>query len=103
RPAGGALERRLAAIWEPINDLTAASPDLQALRDAGEQLHGQFELAAGVSVRPVNAGGVPSLLLSPRPGLAPTVLLLHGGGYVMGSAFGYRHLARAPGAAAAAR
>src|SRR4029079_1266367 len=38
--------------------------------------------------------------LSPRPELAPTVLLLHGGGYVMGSAFGYRHLASALAAAA---
>ena len=52
-------------------------------------------MAAGASVRPVIAGGVPALLLSPRPELAPTVLLLHGGGYVMGSAFGYRHLASA--------
>ncbi|MBV9922306.1 MAG: LysR family transcriptional regulator, partial [Pseudonocardia sp.] len=79
RSVGGDLERRLAAAWEPLDDLTAASPDLQALRDACEQLHGQFEMAAGVSVRPVIAGGVPSLLLSPRPELAPTVLLLHGG------------------------
>ena len=46
RSVGGDLERRLAAVWEPINDLTAAGPDLQALRDAGEQLHGQFELGA---------------------------------------------------------
>ena len=100
RSVGGDLERRLAAAWEPLDDLTAASPDLQALRDAGEQLHGQFEMATGVSVRPVIAGGVPALLLSPRPELAPTVLLLHGGGYVMGSAFGYRHLASALAAAA---
>jgi epsilon-lactone hydrolase len=100
RSVGGDLERRLAAAWEPLDDLTAASPDLQALRDAGEQLHGQFEMAAGVSVRPVIAGGVPALLLSPRPELPPTVLLLHGGGYVMGSAFGYRHLASALAAAA---
>ena len=100
RSVGGELERRLAAAWEPVNDLTAASPDLQALRDAGEQLHAQFEMAAGVSVRPVNAGGVPALVLSPRSELAPTVLLLHGGGYVMGSAFGYRHLASALAAAA---
>jgi epsilon-lactone hydrolase len=99
RSVGGDLERRLAAAWEPVNDLTAASPDLQALRDAGEQLHGQFELAAGVTVRPVIAGGVPSLLLLPRPDATPTVLLLHGGGYVMGSAFGYRHLASALAAA----
>ena len=100
RSVGGDLERRLAAAWEPLDDLTAAGPDLQALRDACEQLHGQFEMAPGVSVRPVIAGGVPSLLLSPRPELAPTVLLLHGGGYVMGSAFGYRHLASALAAAA---
>jgi monoterpene epsilon-lactone hydrolase len=100
RSVGGDLERRLAAAWEPVNDLTAADPDLQALRDAGEQLHGQFEMAAGVTVRPVIAGGVPSLLLSPRPELAPTVLLLHGGGFVMGSSFGYRHLASAVAAAA---
>ena len=100
RSVGGDLERRLAAVWEPVNDLTAASPDLQALRDAGEQLHGQFELVAGTSVRPVIAGGVPSLLVSPRHELEPTILLLHGGGYVMGSAFGYRHLASALGAAA---
>jgi epsilon-lactone hydrolase len=99
RSVGGDLERRLAAAWEPVNDLTAADPDLQALRDAGEQLHGQFEMAAGVTVRPVIAGGVPSLLLSPRPELAPTVLLLHGGGFVMGSSFGYRHLASALAAA----
>src|SRR4051794_17628291 len=100
RSVGGDLERRLAAVWEPINDLTAASPDLQALRDAGEQLHGQFELAPGMSVRPVIAGGVPSLLVTPRPAERPTVLLLHGGGFVMGSAFGYRHLASAIAAAA---
>ena len=99
RSVGGDLERRLAAAWEPVNDLTAADPDLQALRDAGEQLHGQFEMAAGVTVRPVIAGGVPSLLISPRPELAPTVLLLHGGGFVMGSSFGYRHLASALAAA----
>jgi epsilon-lactone hydrolase len=100
RSVGGDLERRLAAAWEPLDDLTAASPDLQALRDACEQLHGQFDMAPGVTVRPVIAGGVPSLLLSPRPELAPTVLLLHGGGYVMGSAFGYRHLASALAVAA---
>jgi epsilon-lactone hydrolase len=95
RSVGGELERRLAEIWEPISDLTAADPDLEMLRDACEQMHAQFEPVAGVGVRPVNAGGVPSLVLAPTPGQAPTVVLLHGGGFVMGSAFGYRHLASA--------
>lgn len=56
-PVGGDLERRLAAAWEPVNDLTAASPDLQALRDAGERLHGQFELAGGFARRIRAAAG----------------------------------------------
>jgi acetyl esterase/lipase len=95
RSVGGELERRLAEIWEPISELTAADPDLQTLRDATEQMHAQFEPVAGIAVRPVIAGGVPSLLLAPAPDRPATILFLHGGGYVTGSAFGYRHLASA--------
>jgi acetyl esterase/lipase len=102
RTVGGELERRLAELWEPIGELTATDPDLQALRDACEQMHAQFEPVAGIGVRPVTAGGVPSLVLAPSPDRPPTVLFLHGGGFVMGSAFGYRHLASALAAAAGA-
>ncbi|MGE0297558.1 MAG: alpha/beta hydrolase fold domain-containing protein, partial [Pseudonocardia sp.] len=102
RSVGGDLERRLAAVWEPINDLTAAGPDLQMLRDAGEELHGRFAPPDTITTRPVIAGGVPCLLLAPRAELVPSVLLLHGGGFVMGSAFGYRHLAGALAATAGA-
>jgi acetyl esterase/lipase len=38
---------------------------------------------------------VPSFLLAPDPDAPPTMLYFHGGGYVMGSAFGYRGLAGA--------
>jgi epsilon-lactone hydrolase len=38
---------------------------------------------------------VPSLVVSPGAGHAPTVLYLHGGGYVVGSAFGYQSQAGA--------
>ena len=99
RSVGGEVERRLAAVWEPIGDLIAAGPDLQALRDACEQMHAQFEPPPGIAVRAVVAGGVPSLVLAARPDRQPTLLLLHGGGFVMGSAFGYRHLAGALAAA----
>ena len=94
RSVGGELEGRLARIWEPIVDLTTAGPDLQTLRNACEDLHAQFPVPE-VGVRHVSAGGVPSLVVAPREGQDVTLLLLHGGGYVMGSAYAYRHLAGA--------
>jgi epsilon-lactone hydrolase len=54
---------------------------------------------AGVHMRPVNAGGVPALWFG-APDREPTALFLHGGGYVLGSALGYRPLASAIAAAA---
>jgi monoterpene epsilon-lactone hydrolase len=95
RGVGGELAGRLARIWEPVNDLASAGADLQELRNSYESLHAQFAPPAEVEVRPVNAAGVPSLLLATEAGLEPTLLYLHGGGYVMGSAFGFRHVAGA--------
>ncbi|HEX6425911.1 MAG TPA: alpha/beta hydrolase fold domain-containing protein [Acidimicrobiales bacterium] len=100
RAVGGELAGRLARIWEPVSDLTAADTDLQDLRNACEALHAQFSPPPETSVQPVNAGGVPSLLVTADPQRAATLLLLHGGGYVSGSAFGYRHLAGALAVAA---
>jgi monoterpene epsilon-lactone hydrolase len=100
RAVGGELAGRLARIWEPVNDLTSAGADLQELRNGYESLHAQFGPPPEVVVRPVNTGGVPSLLLTTESGPEATLLFLHGGGYVMGSAFGYRHLAGALAVAA---
>jgi acetyl esterase/lipase len=102
RAVGGEVAGRLARIWEPVADLTATNADLQELRNGCEALHAQFSPPPEVGVRPVNAGGVPSLLLTSEPERAPTLLFLHGGGYVMGSAFGYRHMAGALALAAEA-
>jgi acetyl esterase/lipase len=102
RAVGGELAGRLARIWEPVSDLTSAGADLQELRNAYESLHAQFSAPPEIEVRPVNTGGVPSLLLATEAGPEPTLLFLHGGGYVMGSAFGYRHLAGALAVAAEA-
>ena len=41
------------------------------------------------------AGGLPTLRVTPDNPHDTTVLLIHGGGYVAGSAFGYRHFAGA--------
>ncbi len=100
RAVGGELAGRLARIWEPVNDLTSAGADLQELRNGYESLHAQFPPPPEIDVRPVNTGGVPSLLLTTEAEQEPTLLFLHGGGYVMGSAFGYRHLAGALAVAA---
>ena len=100
RAVGGELAGRLARIWEPVSELTAADADLQELRNACEALHAQFQPPPETSVQPVNTGGVPSLRVTADPQQSATGLLLHGGGYVSGSAFGYRHLAGALAVAA---
>jgi acetyl esterase/lipase len=100
RALGGELAGRLTRIWEPVNDLASTGADLQELRNSYESLHAQFAPPPEVEVRPVNAGGVPSLLLATEAGPEPTLLYLHGGGYIMGSAFGFRHLAGALAVAA---
>jgi acetyl esterase/lipase len=102
RSVGGELAGRMARMWEPFAEFAAADEDLQNLRTATEDMHGQFPQLDDVDVRPVNAGGVPSLLLTPQPERPLGLLYLHGGGYVTGSAFGYRHLAGALAAAASA-
>jgi epsilon-lactone hydrolase len=90
RAVGGELLARIARHWESFAEVSPA--DLQQLRIAYEGLHGQFEPPPGIGVRSVNAGGVPGLLLSPEPDAPATLLYLHGGGHIAGSAFGYRPL-----------
>ena len=93
RSLGGELLARVNRHWELAglgSEVTDPGQDLQELRDAFEALHAQFEPPPGVSVRPVNAAGVAALLNSPGPEEPATILYLHGGGYITGSAFGYR-------------
>jgi epsilon-lactone hydrolase len=97
---GGELLGRIARMLEPMQGLLAHDPDLVQTRAAFESLNAQFSPPAGTITRPVTAGGVPSLLVSPGEAHEPTVLYLHGGGYVVGSAFGYQPHAGALAAAA---
>jgi epsilon-lactone hydrolase len=99
RSVGGELAGRAAKLWDSVG-AAVVGDDLEEARAAYETIQEQFEPPAEIKVRPVNAGGVPSLLLGPRPAETPTMLHLHGGGYVLGSAFGYRPLAGAVAAAA---
>jgi epsilon-lactone hydrolase len=97
---GGELAGRVARLWEPVIQATVADADLQEQRMAYEAMHAQFSLPPEVEVRAVNANGVPSLLVARQPDDPPTLLYLHGGGYTLGSAFGYRPLVGAVAAAA---
>jgi acetyl esterase/lipase len=97
---GGELLARIARTLEPMRGMLASDHDLAQARATFESMNAQFSAPAGTITRPVTAGGVPSLVLSPGEGYAPTVLYLHGGGYVIGSAFGYQAHAGALAAAA---
>jgi epsilon-lactone hydrolase len=91
---GGELAGRLAQLWQPLVELSSTDADIQQTRAAYEALHAEFSPPDGIAVRPANAGGVPALLLGAGEE-EPTLLYLHGGGFVLGSAFGYRPLAGA--------
>jgi monoterpene epsilon-lactone hydrolase len=93
RSVGGELMARIARHWEGFAEVSAA--DLEELRTAFEALHSQFEPPPGIRAQPVNASGIPGLLLTPQSDENATVLFLHGGGHIAGSAFGYQPLAAA--------
>src|SRR6185437_10252892 len=97
---GGELLGRVARTLESLRGLLATDPDLVRARAAFESMNAQFSPPPGTVARPVTAGGVPSLVISPGQDHQPTVLYLHGGGYVIGSAFGYQPHAGALAAAA---
>jgi epsilon-lactone hydrolase len=92
---GGELVGRVARLWEPLVQAVAADADVQEHRAAYEKMLANFEPPGEVAVAPANANGVPSLLVAKDADEPPRIVHLHGGGYVMGSAFGYRPLAGA--------
>jgi monoterpene epsilon-lactone hydrolase len=97
---GGELLARVVKLLEPLSGLVAKDGGLHEARAAFERLQAEFVAPAGTSVRPVTAGGVPALVVSSPDHPEPTVLYLHGGAYVVGSAFGYQPHAGALAAAA---
>ena len=99
---GGELVERVARFWEPLFQAAAADADVQERRTAYEKMLANFAAPPEVTVRAVNANGVPSLLVAEQPDEPPRLMHLHGGGYIVGSAFGYRPLAGALALAAGA-
>jgi monoterpene epsilon-lactone hydrolase len=99
---GDELATRLARLWKPMMDARNSENALEESRVAWEALHGQFPPPADLELRPVQAGGVPGLLVGKDVSRPATLLYLHGGGYCTGSAFGYRAMAGALAVAAGA-
>ena len=91
RSVGGELNARVMRLWAPVIALWTPDTSLQQLRELFEGFLAQFPMPPETAVRPVTAGGVPALAL----GDEAAVLYLHGGNYVLGSAYGYRPLAGA--------
>jgi epsilon-lactone hydrolase len=89
---GGELAERAARLWAPIAEVWGPSGDLERARAAYEEMCTSVSPPEGVTVRSANAAGVPALVLTPPEVNGTSVLYLHGGGYVMGSAFGYQAL-----------
>src|SRR3954466_15269356 len=99
---GGELAHRMATLWAPVLELAAADRDIEDMRTAYETFLAQAEVPESVTIVPANSGGVPALAIKPKtehPDDA-TILFLHGGGYAVGSAYGYRPLVGALVAAA---
>lgn len=85
-------------LAELIAGLREGGPDLAAdpaiLRPDYEALFATMPVAEDLSFEDVTIGGVPALRVSaPSGGSGKVVIYLHGGGYVVGSAQGYRGLA----------
>ena len=97
---GGELAARVAKLWGPVVAGVFDIKELHATREAYEQMTESFPVPPEVEIRPVNANGVPSLLVSADLAQPPTLLFLHGGGSMMGSAIGCRTLAGALAVAA---
>jgi acetyl esterase/lipase len=89
---GGELVARVAKLWEPLLQAAVADADVQEQRAAYEKLLANFDVPPEATVRAVQANGVSSLVVGREPDDPPTVLHLHGGAYIIGSAFGYRPL-----------
>jgi monoterpene epsilon-lactone hydrolase len=85
---GGELAARIMRLWAPVLAVATDRTSIQALREVFEDFLAQTPMPPEITVRPVTAGGVPALVL----GDEPAILYLHGGGYVLGSAYGYRPL-----------
>ena len=101
RSVGGELAGRVEKLWQPIAELAEAGAGLggaaRGVRGDARAVPAPHRSPGAAGERRRRARRCRSRSPTTR---SPTLLYLHGGGYVLGSAFGYRHLAGALAAAA---
>jgi monoterpene epsilon-lactone hydrolase len=85
---GGELNARMMAAWAPLLAVGPSVSSVENLREIFENVLAAMPVPEDLTVRPVTAGGVSALILGGEPAL----LYVHGGGFVLGSAYGYRPL-----------
>ena len=100
RALGGELNARIGRFWAPVQALHDSHADFDDIRSGYETMCAQLPVPPEVETHPVNAGGVPGLILTPPSADGTTILYAHGGGMALGSAYGYRALAAVLGLAA---
>src|SRR5206468_3385687 len=60
---GGEMAGRMARLWAPVVETASAGATIQELREEYERFMSEAPVPPEVEVRPVTAGGVPSLAL----------------------------------------
>lgn len=76
--------------WSDLVAALAPPAGIPEYREGFEQLCATFPIDPDAVVETVDAGGVPALLVTTPDSTDTTVLWAHSGGYVFGSAHGYR-------------
>jgi acetyl esterase/lipase len=78
----------MMAVWAPLLAVAPTVTSVDRLREMFESVLASMPVPSDLPIRPVRADGVSALILGDEPGL----LYLHGGGFALGSAYGYRPL-----------
>ncbi|WP_349270750.1 esterase [Mycolicibacterium parafortuitum] len=102
---GPAQPRVIEAVTDAYSFATADAT-IEQVRDGYDRSMARGGLPAGIAAAPGEVAGVPGTWLRPTPGadtpLGPTILFLHGGGYLFGSSRSHGPLAGNLAAAASA-
>jgi monoterpene epsilon-lactone hydrolase len=87
-------QQQVRQLWREFLNALAPPAGLRESRRGFEELCARFPIPESASIRPVDAAGVPCLLVS-ADGAPSNAMIVwaHSGGYVLGSAHGYRSFA----------